>query len=428
MAIVKQLDRRSGITYAYESKSYWDKEKKQSRSTRTLIGRVDPETGEIVPTDNRNRAKSLPSDRQEKRGRTSFTKNKRLFYGATYLFDQIGKQTGVTEDLKKCFPDSFKKILGNSYGLWIATEINQHYDNDDSETSFIKVAFGRLIAAKQPKILWDLNPSDPNHKIYREYIDKYKLGYLGGYNYEHFTIMDNKTISPERREQIKQNYDINTIWYKRDILGERCVAEGLIYREFADNNNKYVIDSVNKDDIWFIRIGIDFGNSLSSHTFVATGVGYNFKEIIPLKEKKILGSAGLTPNQLDERFYDFITQVYKTYNRMLVIRCDNAETTLINGFKAKLLKEGCAFAVVKGAIKKPIIDRIKITNRIMGDGRFKICKECENLINAFNGAVWDSKHPDERLDEVGINNPVDMLDAFEYSIEEDINDIIKTGR
>jgi len=39
-AIVYQLDKRSGITYAYESVSYWDKEKKQSRSKRTLIGRV----------------------------------------------------------------------------------------------------------------------------------------------------------------------------------------------------------------------------------------------------------------------------------------------------------------------------------------------------------------------------------------------------
>ena len=36
--------------------------------------------------------------------------------------------------------DSYKKILGNSYGLWIATEINEHYDSDDSRTSFIKVA------------------------------------------------------------------------------------------------------------------------------------------------------------------------------------------------------------------------------------------------------------------------------------------------
>ena len=55
--IVYQTDKRSGITYAYQSISHWDKEKKQSRSKRTLIGRVDKETGEIVPTDGRNRKK-----------------------------------------------------------------------------------------------------------------------------------------------------------------------------------------------------------------------------------------------------------------------------------------------------------------------------------------------------------------------------------
>lgn len=53
MGIIRQHDKRSGITYAYESKSYWDKEKKQSRAKRTLIGRIDDETGEIVPTDGR---------------------------------------------------------------------------------------------------------------------------------------------------------------------------------------------------------------------------------------------------------------------------------------------------------------------------------------------------------------------------------------
>ena len=54
MAIIYQHDKRSGITYAYESHSYWDKEKKTSRARRTLIGRVDPGTGEIVATDGRN--------------------------------------------------------------------------------------------------------------------------------------------------------------------------------------------------------------------------------------------------------------------------------------------------------------------------------------------------------------------------------------
>ena len=55
MSIVYHHDKRSGITYAYESKSYWDKEKRQSRAKRRLIGRVDDGTGEIVPTDGRVR-------------------------------------------------------------------------------------------------------------------------------------------------------------------------------------------------------------------------------------------------------------------------------------------------------------------------------------------------------------------------------------
>ena len=53
MAIIHQKDKRSGITYVYESKSVWDKEKKQSRSKRTLIGRLDEATGEVIPTDGR---------------------------------------------------------------------------------------------------------------------------------------------------------------------------------------------------------------------------------------------------------------------------------------------------------------------------------------------------------------------------------------
>jgi hypothetical protein len=55
LSIVYHHDKRSGITYAYESKSYWDKEKGQSRAKRRLIGRVDDGTGEIVPTDGRVR-------------------------------------------------------------------------------------------------------------------------------------------------------------------------------------------------------------------------------------------------------------------------------------------------------------------------------------------------------------------------------------
>ena len=58
MAITYNKDKRSGKTYAYETTYVWDKEKRQSRSKRTLIGRVDDVTGEIVPTDGRGRKRS----------------------------------------------------------------------------------------------------------------------------------------------------------------------------------------------------------------------------------------------------------------------------------------------------------------------------------------------------------------------------------
>jgi len=50
MSIVKAKNKKTGITYVYESESYWDKEKKQPRNKRKLIGKIDDQTGEIVPT------------------------------------------------------------------------------------------------------------------------------------------------------------------------------------------------------------------------------------------------------------------------------------------------------------------------------------------------------------------------------------------
>jgi len=55
MAIVKVHNKARNVTYVYESVSYWDKELKQPRSHRKLIGRIDPATGDVVPTGNRTK-------------------------------------------------------------------------------------------------------------------------------------------------------------------------------------------------------------------------------------------------------------------------------------------------------------------------------------------------------------------------------------
>ncbi len=76
MAIIYQKDKRSGITYVYESKSHWDKVKKQSRAKRTLLGRLDEFKGEIVPTDGRMKIHQI--ERNEADGKVT---NNHYFLG-----------------------------------------------------------------------------------------------------------------------------------------------------------------------------------------------------------------------------------------------------------------------------------------------------------------------------------------------------------
>ena len=313
--------------------------------------------------------------------------------------------------------DSYKKILGNSYGLWIATEINQHYDSEDSETSFIKVAFGRQVASLEPKILWDLNPSAPKHKIYENYIDKYKDEFVGGYNYAHFTIKDNLSVTPERFKEIESQYDKNSIWYKRDILGQRCVAEGLIYRQYADNPSEYRIDTV-PNDLMTVRIGVDFGGNGSATTFVCTGFTKGYKDVIILVSER--HAEELNPEQLNEKFADFAENCYEMYRKPIEVRCDSAEQILIRGVKLKSASLGIPI-IVKNALKLSIGDRIKLVNKLVAQGRFKVCTAARTVESALCEATWDLKHPDERVDDGSTD--IDSLDALEYSLEPDMKNL-----
>lgn len=114
MSLVYLINKKNGFTYVYESTGYWDKEKKQARNHRICIGKLDPATGEIIPSKKRAADENAVVKRP---GPVPSVSYKRLFYGATYLFDAIGDKLGITDDLRTCFPDSYKQILSMAYYL-----------------------------------------------------------------------------------------------------------------------------------------------------------------------------------------------------------------------------------------------------------------------------------------------------------------------
>ncbi len=315
--------------------------------------------------------------------------------------------------------DSYKKVRGNSYGMWIATEINLHHDNT------IKEAFNRTAAAHNRKFFWDLNPDHPKAAIYSEYIDKYRdkaeRGELkGGCNYEHFTIDDNDNISEDRRAEIKSQYDPESVWYQRDIIGRRMIAEGLIYRRFADNPAKYTA-KYHEDMVFdYIGIGVDFGGNKSKHSFVATGITANFGALYALSSERHEPD---DTDKLAECFVAFVRKIISKYKRVDSIFVDSAEQVLRRTLQKALDVAGFDI-VIKNSVKNEIKDRIRAVTTLIYEGRFfMVADETEALCLALSTAVWDPKEIEPvRLDDG--TSDIDTLDGFEYSFERYIRKLV----
>ena len=327
--------------------------------------------------------------------------------------------------------DSYKKIRGNSYGSWIATEINLHHDNS------IKEAFNRQLAAKRRKIFWDMNPEHPKAPIYVNYLDVYdqkaKEGTLkGGYNYAHFTIFDNVNITKERLEEIISQYDKGSIWYIRDIIGKRSIAEGLIYSQFAamaakeDNPMKITVKEaqgmVRRGEIQQINVGVDFGGNGSGHSFVATAPVVGYRMLIALASE--LHKEELDPEQLSRLFMDFVDKILNLFGFVTAVYCDSAEQVLIRGLKTEAVRRNRGDIKITNARKDRINDRIFCFTALVSRDRFRYTELCETLEDALSMAVW---RPDtvelERLDDG--TSDIDTLDGFEYSYERDMKKYIK---
>ena len=167
MAKITQTDKRTGITYAYETEYYWDKEKKQSRAKRVCIGKVDPVTGEIVPTRGRARkgeAKMLKAT-PGKTGPKPFAESKRLYYGATYLLESFSDQIGLTNDLKQCFPDTYKKLL--SVAFYLILEDNNPLYRFEKWNLTHKHPYGQDIASPRSSELFGSITDDQVTKFLR---------------------------------------------------------------------------------------------------------------------------------------------------------------------------------------------------------------------------------------------------------------------
>lgn len=289
----------------------------------------------------------------------------------------------------------------------------------DELTQFPEDFFAMLLSRLRlpaAKLIATTNPDNPHHWLKTNYIDRAdELDFLD----EKFLITDNTTLDPDYVENVKKEY--TGVFYDRFILGLWKAAEGAIYREFADNTDKYLLDRA-PDDIAFATLGMDFGGNGSAHAIVCTGFSRNLRKVVVLDEyyrKEVI-----SPAQLEDDTCDFIRRCQQRY-KIVDMFCDSAEQVLIRGLQAAALHEHIPINI-HNARKSEILGRIRFFNAIISQERFFVLRKCKHVTEALQSAVWNAKKlEDSRLDDGSSN--IDSLDAMEYSAEPYMKDIIDMG-
>lgn len=292
--------------------------------------------------------------------------------------------------------DSFKKIRGNSYGMWIATEINLHHD------SFIKDAFNRQLASKTRRVFWDLNPSSPANFIYKDYIDKFEETYGERYNYEHFTIRDNASITEERIRDIESQYDKNSVWYRRDILGERCNAEGLVYPMF--NKDIHVVRKGDVQTEGDYYVSSDYGIQ-NATVFLLWQKELGSKRWICLNEYYYSGRDNHYQKTVSEHVKGLIQMLNGIEPRAIIV--DPSASALIT----ELRRKGYHVRRADNDVKEGIDD----VSTMLANQLLAFCDCCVNTIGEFGIYSWDEK-ASERGEDAPLKENDHAMDATRYFV------------
>lgn len=272
-----------------------------------------------------------------------------------------------------------KLIQGNTYGMAYVTEANLCAD------SFIREVFDRTLSSKKRKVFHDLNPKAAGHPYYSNVLAHHEKQQLidpaYGYNYGHFTIADNMSMTMESIRKVLATYDKTSVWYKRDILGLRCAAEGLVYPQFSD---KHIFKGAVKPARSYY-ISIDYGtvNPCSMGMWGITG-----REA--LREKEYYYDSRKEKRQkTDEDYYrDLETLAYGKVIEYIVI--DPSATSFIT-----TIRRHGKFRVKEA--ENEVINGIRITDTLIQCGFVNIHESCNDAIREFGLYSWDEKSNEDKV-------------------------------
>ena len=238
--------------------------------------------------------------------------------------------------------------------------------------SFVEQALARC-SVEGSRFWFNCNPDVPNHWFYQSWVQKPKE-----HNalHLHFELEDNPSLSEKIINRYKTMY--SGVFYRRYILGEWCVAEGLVY-DFGEDN---ITEEIPKSGEYYLSIDYGTMNPFSCGLWCVLG-----GKAVRIKEYYYSGR-GEKVMKTDEEYCDEIDKLTKDYTITKVIVDPSAAS-----FIASLRKRG--YSVQKA--NNEVIDGIRRTSVYLKEGKILIHRNCADAIREFGLYRWDDKSTEDKV-------------------------------
>jgi PBSX family phage terminase large subunit len=246
-----------------------------------------------------------------------------------------------------------------------------------------------------------MNPTYPTH-IIKQWID---AGIKGDKNYysQHFTLDDNPFVDQAYKNRIAKS---TGVFYKRNYLGEWCLAEGAIF-DFFDRS-LHVRKKPPRSAEYFIA-GIDVGTS-NAFACLLIGVStgrYEASGTIMWVEKEYFWDSKKTGKaKTNLEYANDVCEFLEPYG-VKHLYIDPSAAAMKEELRRKGLHPIDAYNDVYNGITKMVSE--------MQDGNLYILEGCHNTIREIESYVWDPK-ASERGEDEPLKQDDHCMDALRYPI------------
>lgn len=244
-----------------------------------------------------------------------------------------------------------------------------------------------------------LNPQGPNHWL-KEFLDSD----FDIYN-QHYTIFDNPFLPKEFVDNLCKEY-AGSVYYKRYILGEWALAEGLVYPMFSREKN-VVSGPVEYKRGHQYYLSVDYG---TVNPFAVGLFDFDGRSSTMIKE---LHYSGRDRDRLDnEGYYSLIEEMVGDIPIEYIVVDPSAA-----GFIETIKKHGKY--ICKGA-NNDVINGIQEVTKYLNYGLLKIHDSCTETLKEFEQYAWDDDNPEDAVIKEN-DHHMDLIRYYIYTVARQLN-------